>query len=457
MKSEPLFLGIDLGTSVFKAGVYTCRGELIGLGTSELNLDMQETESGRFELATRSFWNHLRKCISAALDKCPKGNVEIAGLSYASQANTFVLLDKQDQVLSPMIMWPDRRGERYMDQIRFRWKSDDLRNLLGMEQFTPEMLGFKCRWFQEEAPLIWSQCDKIQTITEYFVYSLTGERVGDYGTSALLGLWDQRENRWWQEGLDVFGIPERALSRPLQPGSFAGRTTNAATRFVGLPAGVPLYVGSLDHHVGGIVPLNTFEAEVSLSLGTVVAAICTSEKFSPRQNVITGPDFRRGQFYQLSYSKFGVSWIKRLKDQVATGISWEDFLAEGAAQIKKLDGRVQVAVEESLRENRFIFSGVNATDTRGVFTAVVLTAISEEIRTLVESLLGDRKPRVVGICGGGTRNPLWELLLKDILKTKVISVPGTEFGCLGAALLAMAGVEDRPVAEIAKSIQFKAF
>jgi sugar (pentulose or hexulose) kinase len=454
MSTESLFLGIDFGTSVFKAGLYRSDGSLCGLGKSELKLDVCDYSAGRFELRADSFWMHVRTCIEEALLESGASQRDIAGISYASQANSSILLDRNDRELSAIIMWTDQRGAPYLEAFKYRWERDHLLRILGTDGFTSEMAISKLRWFQEEAPEIWSQVHKIQTIPDYFIYSLTGKQVGDMGTASLLGLWNQSSQRWWPEALNYFGIDEESLSVPLVPGTIAGHTTEAVQEKLDLPAGVPVYVGSLDHHVGGIVPLMSIGAEVSISLGTVVAATTTGEKFRPRKGIITGPDFQQGYYYQLAFSNFGAAWIKRLKDEKCPDQTWEAFL-DGAIFSCTDNGLrdLEVDVERSLQTNRLVFNGLDLGHSTGHLTAAVLIAIVNQITGLVDQTSHERIPRLVCLCGGGAQNPIWEELLARALETEVISLPGMEFGCLGAALLAVAGHKRESIRAVAQSIQ----
>jgi sugar (pentulose or hexulose) kinase len=454
MSAEPVFLGIDFGTSVFKAGLYRSDGSLCGLGKSELKLDVCDYSAWRFELRADSFWLHVRTCIEEALLESGTSQRDIAGISYASQANSFLLLDRNDKELSSIIMWTDQRGAPYLGAFKHRWERDQLLRILGTDEFTPEMAISKLRWFQEEAPETWSQMDKIQTIPDYFIYSLTGKQVGDMGTASLLGLWNQASKRWWPEALDYFGIEEGSLSVPLTPGTIAGHTTGALQEKLDLPAGIPVYVGSLDHHVGGIVPLMSFGAEISLSLGTVVAATTINNCFQPCHGIITGPDFQRECYYQLSFSNFGAAWIKRLKDEKCPEQTWDEFLNGAIFSCRNEElGDLKVDVERSLQKNQLTFNGMELHHSTGHLTAAVLIAVVNQITELVDQTCPRTNPKLVCLCGGGAQNSIWEDLLSDALGTEVISLPGMEFGCLGAALLAVAGCRIKNISVVAKSTQ----
>src|ERR1043166_894576 len=104
-----LLLGIDLGTSYFKIGLFDETGAMRGL--ARMPVDKTSPAPGRSELAVDEFWRALRNGLAEALTQSGEKIGAIKGLSYSSQASTFVLLDRSDRPLTPFIMWTDTRGE----------------------------------------------------------------------------------------------------------------------------------------------------------------------------------------------------------------------------------------------------------------------------------------------------------------------------------------------------------
>ena len=103
------FLGIDLGTSYFKAGLFDEKGRLKGLGRQPV---YKETGDGTiYELPLTIFWDTLRGCVEEAMQLANITHNEILSVSYSSQANSFILLDGFDKPLTPLILWPDKRAE----------------------------------------------------------------------------------------------------------------------------------------------------------------------------------------------------------------------------------------------------------------------------------------------------------------------------------------------------------
>ena len=110
-----LLLGIDLGTSYFKVGLFDATGALKGLGRVAVEKDI--AIPGRNELPVPRFWQLLRRGLVDALSQARATEREISAVSYSSQANSFVLLDRADVPVTPIVLWTDRRAEPLTSEL----------------------------------------------------------------------------------------------------------------------------------------------------------------------------------------------------------------------------------------------------------------------------------------------------------------------------------------------------
>ena len=102
-----LVLGIDLGTSYFKLGLFDRTGKLHGFGRVLVEKD---TENGnRCQLPVERFWSLLCQGLTEACKQAQAQPEDIKAVSYSSQANSFVLLGEDSQPLTALILWPDSR------------------------------------------------------------------------------------------------------------------------------------------------------------------------------------------------------------------------------------------------------------------------------------------------------------------------------------------------------------
>ena len=102
-------LGVDLGTSYFKLGLFNKQGDLCGF--SRIFVPKDTGDGTRSEVPVDRFWQVLKKGLQEACVQAQITPSRIKAVAYSSQANSFVLLDKNKSPLTPIILWCDNRAE----------------------------------------------------------------------------------------------------------------------------------------------------------------------------------------------------------------------------------------------------------------------------------------------------------------------------------------------------------
>ncbi len=429
-----LVLGIDLGTSYFKLGLFDRTGRGVGLGRVPVPSIGQE--ENRCELSIENFWSSLRQGLEAALCQAGRSSQDIQAVAYSSQANSFVLLDGRDQPVTPLILWPDQRTEPVDENVQQLWDRGDFLSRTGLGIAPCNQLALcKLRWFQQNRSDLWSRVSRIMTISDYFVFGLTDKPVGDAGTACLLGLWDLSRGRWWTEAAEKLDLPTRMLSTLLRPGELAGELSARASDLLSLEAGIPLAVGSLDHPLAALGVGLSREAELSVSLGTVLACVRFTETFEPKTNCCSGPAAGKTGYYQLAFDNNGASVLEWYQKNHAPQQTIEQLL--------QLAGQVSPGCEGLLvfpLANEYAglegFQDVQASHTPGHFARAILESTARTLCDLVDRLYGAAKPQRIVVTGGGARSDLWLQILAETLGVEVVRCSCPEPACRGAAMLA---------------------
>jgi xylulokinase len=415
-----LLLGIDLGTSYFKVGVFDSTGEMQGLG--RVPVVTQTPAPGHCELSLDDFWSALRAGLTEALRQARATAADIVGVSYSSQASTFLILDENAVPLTPLVMWTDTRAEPTHEAIAFA-QGETFQRTVGFEGLSRFSAVAKWQWFARNVPEVWSRAAMIMTLSDYFTYALTGERVGDASTAAFLGIYDLRRSDWWPDALQAFGLSRTQFSRPRCAGQMAGRTSARAMALLGLPEGIPFAVGALDHHAAALGSGLGSLADLSISTGTVLAAILLVDTVEPVADCYHGPHVDGRTFYRLAFDPDGAGRLEDFQRNHGAGRSIEELLALAA----------MVPNEECQPSAS---SGTPSDYETGKAVRAILEHVSATHLRLVERVAGARDIRTVVATGGGARSPLWLQITASTLKRPVVTPTCLERACLGAAAFA---------------------
>lgn len=414
-----LLLGIDFGTSYFKVGLFDAAGALRGLG--RVAVEKQSPMPGRSELPVAVFWRLLRTGLADALGQANASVREIASLSYSSQANTSVMLDRHDEPLTPLVFWNDRRADPVEPAVAEFGAMERFRRAVGFGGLAAGFAPMNWRWFQRHEPAIWRRAVRLMTLPDYFTFALTGERVGDASTAAFTGLYSTVSGDWWPEALAFFDLPRTALSQPLQPGTPCHSTVPRALDLLGLPPGVCFAAGGLDHYMAAIGSGIDRLAEASISTGTVLAALKLVDEVEPVADCYHGPH-TDGRFYRLAFDPAGATQLEDYQREFAPHLS--------IAQL------VTLAAEVPPGTSPASVPQANADRRHGVMVRCMMERISAKHRTLLRQLQGGPAVRRVIATGGGARSSEWLQINADMLDATIIAPKCHERACLGAAAFA---------------------
>lgn len=418
----PLYLGIDLGTSYFKVGLFDAAGVRKGLG--RVRIETSEPAAGQCVLSVDAFWRLLRTACRQALADANVSAAEIAAVSYASQANSFVLLDSTASPLTPIIIWTDARGEPVEPELAQFADSDAFHATVGFRGVAGQYALAKWRWFARVHPELWARAAHVMTISDFLTFALTGERVGDASTAAFLGLYDLHRHGWWAEALAVAGVSRRQLSTPLRPGQPCGRTTAQADELLGVPVGIPFAVGGLDHHVAAIGAGVGWVADASISTGTVLAALTLVDTVVPTRGCYHGPHVGGHRFYRLAFDPAGASQLESYQRQHAPDKSITELIA--------------LAEEASHRGSHGSSPFDAGKSNHGVEVLRIFQRLAQTQGELLRRVLLGSPARAIAATGGGAQSAFWMQITARELGVPLVGQATSELACLGASMFAAA-------------------
>ena len=385
------YLGIDLGTSYFKAALFDEQGRLCGLGRQFVNKVVMDN---RCELPVESFWKTLEACVAQAIAAAGVTKHDIKAMSYSSQANSFILLDKNDHPLSPLILWPDTRAGAPAPALLEFCGREGWRERTGMG------IGLSAHSMVTK---VMGCTSRICTISDYLTLCLTGSFASDGSTASLLGLIDTQKCVWWDEALEVAGLSKDQLPPLYRMGTSIGRIRSS---LLGLSSNTHYTLGGLDHHMAALGAGLYGTDNVSESTGTVLAAVQSVTDYQTRNEVCVAPGLHDKHYFRMTFNDNGAR------------------LLELYQQTKAPEYTIEQLIERAKNGEDDIVKGI-------------LESTAKSLKELVRQLGAEGD---IVSTGGGARSRYWIELKAAMLNRTFVVPQGNEVACLGAAMMGAYGV-----------------
>lgn len=433
-----LFLGIDLGTTYFKAGLFDENGKLQGFGRQFVKKGTDDNI--KCELSIQSFWSTLSSAIAQAISAAQADRRNIRAVSYSSQANTFLLLDKHNKPLTPLILWTDKRAGDLSQGLTKDLSGKDWPARTGLEsEVSAQLCISKLFWFRTHEPSLCQRIGSVMTMSDYLTASLTGQRVADCSTASLLGILDIEKCQWSDEALQFSGLDTTYLSNLYRIGTPAGKLTQAGAGLVGLEPGTPFCVGGLDHHIAAVGAGVHRNNTVSESTGTVVAGVRYTRHYRPAPSVYIAPGLAEKEYFQMAFDENGAGSLEWYHRKYAP----EHTIAELLDRASQIDFGSEGLIARPCAERYNDLEGfenIKPFHQHAHFVRAILESTACSLDNVVKKLTDVVKEESIIATGGGAMSKLWIEIKANMLGRKFIIPEYSESACLGAAMLAATSV-----------------
>jgi sugar (pentulose or hexulose) kinase len=421
------FLGIDLGTGYFKAGVFDEVGVLKGLGRRRVE---KVSDGVTCELPVAVFRETLHACVQEAVGQASIPTKAINAVSYSSQANSFILLNHKGQPLTPLVLWPDKRAKGIELPLPDSFMEKTGLGITPNHQFAVA----KIHRFQRSQPDIWAQTAHILSISDYLTYLLTGQMLGDYGTASMTGLFDQTTVGWWDERLTSLHIRREQLPVLERSGVSVGRLTYGGARLLGLSHETRFVLGGLDHHIAAVGADIPFNGYLSESTGTVLACVDYASGYAPQKEICIAPGLSEGACFRMTFDENGAVALEWYQQQYAPDYDIPALLKMAAsADNSGLTALPCVHTCPGLTG----FRPQTGCYGHGEYVRAILESTARSLAGLVSRLKGASGGWHIVSTGGGSRSSLWRQIKQETLQSTFHAPESVETACRGAAILGM--------------------
>ena len=472
-------LAYDIGTTGVKTCLFGIGERITLLSSAQEGYKLYLLPGGGAEQEPDAWWGAMCRTTRALFAKADVAPQAVAGLSFCSQMQGLVLVDRAGK--------PVRRAMSYMDQ---RAGAELKKGLAHGPQIAGANVGkllkclratgavpssvkdpvWKYKWVQAHEPENFLRADKWLDVKDYLLLRCTGRAVMTEDSAYAALLYDTRKGAWSGELCRIFGVDMAHLPPIIQASSQVGGLTGQAAAELGLTPGTPVFGGGGDASLIGVGAGATAVGSTHIYCGTSgwVSTVTDRQRVDVSAMIAAIVGAQRGRynyFAEMETAGKCLEWVKdhlaldeigvylEKKDitggQEAVYASLYDYLTETVEQVPP--GAGGVLFTPWLHGNRCPFEDPAAA---GMFFNIRLdTGKTELIRAVLEGICYHlrwmlecqaRKLPVsdpVRFVGGGALSPVTAQILADVTGRAVqVTASPQNAGSVGAAAVAGVGL-----------------
>lgn len=423
-------------------------GVVVGAATGE-HQPFASPQTGWAEQHPEDWWRACGEAIPAALKNAEATSDQIACVGFSGQMHGAVLLDENDKVLRPALIWCDQRTAAECEQLNVEIGA----NRIIEYTCNPALTNFtltKLMWVRTHEPELWKRFRRFLLPKDYVRLRLTGEHAIDVADASGTLLLDVAHRRWSNSMLTATHLDKSCAPALFESPDICGRVNAEGAKHTGLKIGTPVVAGAGDQAAGavgmGVVGAGTIHATIGTS--GVVFASTDRPAMDPQGRLHTFCHAIPGRWHVMGVTQSAGLSLRWFRDSFGPGISdaYEYLSFEAAKAPAGSDGVLWAPYLMGERtphldpNARAALVGLTARHTRAHVVRAILEGVAFSLKDTLQIFAAMKVPvRVIRLGGGGARSPLWRQIQADIYEHEVQIVAADEGAAYGAALLAGVG------------------
>ena len=449
--TRDLLLGIDIGTTACKVGVFTSQGKALAVKTAEYPTD--RPHDGWAQQNPEDWWKAVKRCLSSVrsdgLDL-----QRIAGVGVSNMSTTMLPVDRRGRPVRPAIIWPDTRPVEECEWLKTHVGQDAFsavsHNVIGTFCSLPKMV-----WFKNHEPDLYERTAAFLQAGGYIVLKLTGRFSVNLSDIEMTGLGDARAGNWSADMAEQTGISPEKLAPVKKCFEVVGEVTGDVAHDLGLTQGIPVVAGSTDIAAAALVAGVTKPGQAFIDAGHATnLAVCIDQPLYHKGLIFFG-SVDPGMWLiegASGYTGASMRWLRNLLFEIDSEMVADDtslYTVMDSAAEKSSPGAGGTLFLPYLNG---ALCPLWDTKARGMFFGLSLGTKKEDlIRSvmegcafdlyfnleIIESLGGDVSELV--ITGGGSRSRPWNQARADIMQKPLKTASDSSGSVQGAALLGGVG------------------
>lgn len=474
-------IAYDIGTTGVKTCLFGVDKTIQLLASSSAGYDLYLMPDGGAEQDGDQWWSTMCSTTREVLQEAGIPKEKIEGLSFCSQMQGLVLVDKNGEPVRRPMSYMDQRARKELKEgmlSGFKVAGLNAVNLVRSMRLTGAASTsvkdpvWKYKWIENNEPEQFAKAYKWLDVKEYLIHRCTGNFVMTQDSAFSTMVYDTRKGKeGWSESIcRAFGVHMEHLPDVIKAEDSAGPLTEKAAEELGLPAGIPVFGGGGDASLIGVGAgacglgqthvywgtsgwVETVVDKRAIDIVSMAAAITgvQSGRFNYFAELETAGKCLEWVRDHLALDEIGIYLKKQnvCEGEEAVHNSLYEYLSETVAKAEP--GSKGTIFTPWLHGNRCPFEDPNAA---GMFFNIRLdTGKTEMIRAVIEGVcyhmrwmleVSDKKVRTsnpVRFVGGGALSPITCQILADVIGRTVETVPEPQnAGSVGAAAVTCLGL-----------------
>jgi xylulokinase len=439
-------LGIDIGTGGSRALLVNREGRIVASHT-EAHEPMAMPQPQWAEQNPQDWWRAAKLAIRAVLAASGARADQVEAVGLSGQMHGLVMLDGEDQVIRPSLIWCDQRSQAQVEAAHSKLGRDKVVQALA----NPLVTGFtlpKLLWVRDHEPESYARTRRILLPKDYVRLQLTGEYATEVSDASGMGMFDVVNRRWSTEIVEGLGVDKSWLPVCYESQEITGRVTARAAEETGLAPGTPVVGGGGDQAASAVGNGIVEPGIVSCTLGTsgVVFAHLDEPAYDPAGRVHTFCHAVPGKWHVMGVTQAAGLSLQWFRETLAPQESYDALLEEAATAPAGSDGLFWLPYLMGERTPH-----LDASIRGGWVGLTARHRRAELIRSVIEGVCYSQKDGLdimeslgvplstVRFSGGGAKNGFWRQTLANVLNKRVVTLDTQEGSAYGAALLALVG------------------
>ncbi|NBE55080.1 xylulokinase [Streptomyces boluensis] len=454
-RTGPVVIGVDSSTQSTKAAVVDVdSGALLALGRAPHTVTGTD---GARRTDPELWWRALASAVADGLRSAGVPARAVSGIAVAGQQHGLVVLDRAGRPLHDALLWNDTGSAPQARALTEELGADGWLARTGVLPVA-SMTATKWQWLREHEPRVAEAAAAVRLPHDFLTERLCGTAVTDPGDASGTCWYSTADGGYDPVLLELTGMDEKLLS-PVAPGGGdrAGVLTAAAAAELGLPAGIPVAVGTGDN-MAAAVGLGLGRAGLLdhpvVSLGTS-GTVFAASRTRPAVPEVAGFASADGAYLPLGCTLNCTLAV----DKVAQLLGLDRERAElggGPVLLPYLDGERT----PDLPHATGLLTGLRHATTSGQLLGAAYEGAVFTVLRALDALLAacrldpaaqDTAALPLRLVGGGARGRTWVETVRRLSGRPLVLPEATELVALGAAALAGSAVSGTDPVTVATS------